>query len=129
MPLYEYICDACGQRFERIQKFSDPLADVCDKCGKGPVHKQISAPGIQFKGSGWYITDYARKGGAPGESSSKADKKSDGDGAAAGSTTGDSSSKDSASKDSSTKDAPSKDAGTKSEPTAAAPAAKPASEN
>jgi len=61
MPLYEYECDACGQRFEKIRKFSDPPLEVCEKCGKGPVHKLLSSPAIQFKGSGWYITDYARK--------------------------------------------------------------------
>ena len=60
MPLYEYECDACGHRFEVIQKFSDPLADTCPKCGGG-VHKLMSSPAIQFKGSGWYITDYAKK--------------------------------------------------------------------
>jgi putative FmdB family regulatory protein len=62
MPLYEYACDACGQRFELIQKFSDPTPETCAKCGKGPVHRQLSSPAIQFKGSGWYITDYAQKG-------------------------------------------------------------------
>lgn len=61
MPLYEYECDACGKRFERIQKFSDPPIDVCPNCGKGPVRKLISSSAIQFKGSGWYITDYAKK--------------------------------------------------------------------
>ena len=60
MPLYEYQCDACGHRFERIQKFSDPIADTCPKCG-GAVHKLMSSPAIQFKGSGFYITDYAKK--------------------------------------------------------------------
>jgi len=60
MPLYEYECDACGHRFEKIQKFSDPLQDTCPKCG-GPVHKLMSSPAIQFKGSGFYITDYAKK--------------------------------------------------------------------
>jgi putative FmdB family regulatory protein len=63
MPLYEYECEACGNRFEVIQKFSDPPADVCRVCGKGPVQRLVSSPAIQFKGSGWYITDYARKGG------------------------------------------------------------------
>ena len=62
MPLYEYQCEACGQRFEVIQKFSDPPADVCAHCGKGPVARLVSSPAIQFKGTGWYITDYARKG-------------------------------------------------------------------
>jgi putative FmdB family regulatory protein len=61
MPLYEYECDACHHRFERIQKFSDPPVDVCPNCGKGPVKKLLSSPAIQFKGSGWYVTDYARK--------------------------------------------------------------------
>lgn len=62
MPLYEYECDACGQRFELIQKFSDASPAACDKCGKGPVRRLLSSPAIQFKGSGWYITDYAQKG-------------------------------------------------------------------
>ena len=61
MPLYEYECDACGSRFEKIVKFSDPPLDVCAKCGKGPIRKLISSPAIQFKGSGFYITDYAKK--------------------------------------------------------------------
>ena len=60
MPLYEYQCDACSKRFERIQKFSDPHADTCPTCG-GTVHKLLSSPAIQFKGTGWYITDYAKK--------------------------------------------------------------------
>jgi putative FmdB family regulatory protein len=66
MPLYEYECDDCGHRFEKIQKFSDPLEDTCPKCG-GPVHKLMSSPAIQFKGSGFYITDYPKgdKGSAP----------------------------------------------------------------
>ena len=63
MPLYEYQCDACGHRFEKIQKFSDPLIEECPKCGEKQVHKLVSSPAIQFKGTGWYITDYARKGG------------------------------------------------------------------
>jgi putative FmdB family regulatory protein len=71
MPLYEYQCDACSHRFERIQKFSDPLIDVCPSCG-GTVKKLLSSPAIQFKGSGWYITDYAKK------SSSKDDGKGSG---------------------------------------------------
>src|SRR3954469_12228435 len=70
MPLYEYECDACGNRFEKIQKFSDPLADTCPKCG-GPVHKLMSSPAIQFKGSGWYITDYPKKDSSKGNDSSK----------------------------------------------------------
>ena len=60
MPLYEYECENCSHRFEVIQKFSDPPLTECPKC-KGPVRKLFSSPAIQFKGSGWYITDYARK--------------------------------------------------------------------
>lgn len=60
MPLYEYECSACGHRFETIQKFADPPIEACPKCG-GPVRKMQSAPAFQFKGSGWYVTDYARK--------------------------------------------------------------------
>jgi len=61
MPLYEYQCETCAHRFEVIQKFSDAPIAVCPKCG-GPVVKLLSSPAIQFKGSGWYITDYARQG-------------------------------------------------------------------
>ena len=64
MPLYEYHCDACGRRFELIRKFSDPPLDACPHCG-GTVHKLFSSPAIQFKGSGFYITDYAKKDQAP----------------------------------------------------------------
>ena len=61
MPLYEYQCDKCAHRFEVIQKYSDGPIDVCPKCG-GAVKKLLSSPAIQFKGTGWYITDYARSG-------------------------------------------------------------------
>lgn len=81
MPLYEYQCEACDHRFERIQKFSDPLVDTCPTCGKGPVRKLISSPAFQFKGTGWYITDYAKKsssgGGSSNDAEAAADKKSD----------------------------------------------------
>jgi len=60
MPLYEYECDSCGHRFEVIQKFSDAPIEKCPKCGS-TVRKLMSSPAIQFKGSGWYITDYAKK--------------------------------------------------------------------
>lgn len=62
MPLYEYRCSACGETFEVIQRFADAPAETCRKCGGGPVERMVSAPAIQFKGTGWYITDYARKG-------------------------------------------------------------------
>ena len=61
MPLYEYQCQKCGVRFEEIQKFSDPLLTEHDDCG-GVLKKLLSAPAIQFKGTGWYVTDYARAG-------------------------------------------------------------------
>ncbi len=65
MPLYEYKCDQCDEVFEVIQKFSDAPLTTHDKCG-GPVRRLISAPAIQFKGTGWYITDYARSGSQSG---------------------------------------------------------------
>ena len=84
MPLYEYQCEACGQRFEMIQKFSDAPPDACRLCGKGPVQRLLSSPAIQFKGSGWYITDYAKKSGsdssassAPAKSETKTETKSE----------------------------------------------------
>lgn len=61
MPLYEYQCRKCGHRFEKIQKFSDPPVKKCPACG-GAVEQLLSAPAVQFKGEGWYVTDYARKG-------------------------------------------------------------------
>lgn len=60
MPLYEYQCKKCGHRFEKIQKFSDPPVKKCPECA-GAVEQVISAPAVQFKGSGWYVTDYAKK--------------------------------------------------------------------
>ena len=59
MPLYEYKCEGCGETFEVIQKFADDPLTVHHKCG-GPVHRLLSAPAFQFKGSGWYVTDYAK---------------------------------------------------------------------
>jgi putative FmdB family regulatory protein len=64
MPLYEYECSQCGHRFELIQRFADPPVETCPVCGKGPVHKLLSAPAVHFKGTGWYVTDYAKKSGA-----------------------------------------------------------------
>src|SRR6266436_3808518 len=68
MPLYEYECKNCHHRFERLQKFSDPHVKKCPECG-GPIEQVISAPAVQFKGSGWYVTDYAKKSSAPSSSS------------------------------------------------------------
>jgi putative FmdB family regulatory protein len=79
VPLYEFQCKKCGHRFERIQKFSDPDPKKCPECG-GKIERMLHAPAIQFKGAGWYATDYAGKGkaskdegGASSESSSKSD--------------------------------------------------------
>ena len=60
MPIYEYKCQSCGERHEKLQKYSDPLCKKCPHCG-GLLKKLISSPAIQFKGSGFYITDYAKK--------------------------------------------------------------------
>jgi putative regulatory protein, FmdB family len=97
MPLYEYKCVSCGDVFEVIQKFSDAPLSSHDKCG-GAVERVLSTPAFQFKGSGWYITDYARSGGGKGSSSGdntdiseaklvepKSDSKSDSKSASSGS--------------------------------------------
>ena len=69
MPLYEYQCKKCGHRLEKIQKFSDKPLTKCPECG-GALEKLISQSSVQFKGSGWYVSDYGRKGsGAPASSS------------------------------------------------------------
>jgi putative FmdB family regulatory protein len=75
MPLYEYECDACGHRFEVIQKFSDAPIEKCPVCG-GSVHKLQSAPAFQFKGTGWYVTDYAKSRSTESKSG-KESRKSD----------------------------------------------------
>jgi putative FmdB family regulatory protein len=76
VPLYEYQCTKCNNRFERIQKFSDPLVTDCPLCA-GKVERTISVPAIHFKGSGWYVTDYGNKSSA-GKTSGKSDEKSGG---------------------------------------------------
>ncbi len=78
MPLYEYECDNCGQRFEVIQKFSDAPPAVCRKCGGGPVQKLLSSPAIQFKGSGFYLTDYGRGTSSKSESAKTTAGKAEG---------------------------------------------------
>ena len=70
MPLYEYQCQSCGSHTEVMQRVSDPPLATCDECG-GELKKLISAPAFQFKGEGWYVTDYARK-------NDKGEKKADG---------------------------------------------------
>ena len=100
MPLYEYQCARCG-RFEVIRKFSDPPLTACPTCG-GEIQKLASAPAIQFKGTGWYITDYARKSGTGTDTSSKGGEGSPSPGAKdGGSSSKDGGSKSAASGDSS----------------------------
>jgi len=110
MPLYEYQCKKCGHRFEKIQKFSDKMVKKCPECG-GPVEQMISAPAVQFKGSGWYVTDYAKKGSSSASSSSSdsKDKKDEKKSESKESSTKDSSSKESSSKESSSKESSSKE--------------------
>jgi putative FmdB family regulatory protein len=107
MPLYEYECKKCGHRFEKIQLYSDKMVKKCPECG-GQVEQMISAPAVQFKGSGWYVTDYPKKSSSPGSSGSgesgSKDKKDD-------KPKSDSASKDTSSKDSS----PSKDSSSSKE--------------
>ena len=107
MPLYEYECKKCGHRFEKIQLYSAKMVKKCPECG-GQVEQMISAPAVQFKGSGWYVTDYAKKSSSPGSSGSndssakeKKDDKSKSDGGSKDSSQKDSSSKESSSKESS----------------------------
>jgi putative FmdB family regulatory protein len=103
VPLYEYQCPKCG-RFELIKKFSDELVTKCPTCGS-EVQKLPSAPAIQFKGTGWYVTDYARKSEGKGGKAGKSD------GGESKSAASDSASKDTGSKDSGSKDSGSKDTG------------------
>src|ERR1700730_9142393 len=72
MPIYEYQCEGCGEVFELIQNFTDAPLTVHDKCG-APVHRMITSSAIQFKGSGWYATDYA-KGGNGGSKKGDSEK-------------------------------------------------------
>jgi putative FmdB family regulatory protein len=107
MPLYEYECKKCHHRFEKIQKFSDRMVKKCPDCG-GPVEQMISAPAVQFKGSGWYVTDYAKKSSAQSSSdgSGKDSKKED-------KSKSESSSKEGSSKEGSSKEVSSKESGSK----------------
>jgi putative FmdB family regulatory protein len=84
VPIYEYECESCDKRFELMQKFSDKPVKKCPHCG-GAVHKVLSPPALLFKGSGWYVTDYAN-------SDRKKAQKAEGDGKTNGSTTSASSS-------------------------------------
>jgi len=101
MPLYEYECKKCHHRFERIQKFSDRHLKKCPDCG-GPVEQMISAPAVQFKGTGWYVTDYPKKSsrdssrnGDSSEKSGSKDEKSKDEKSKSGAAKSDSSKSDS----------------------------------
>ena len=99
MPLREYLCDVCGHRFEVIQKMSDPPLEVCPKCG-GVVHKLQAAPAFHLKGTGWYVTDYAKKDQSSeskkdGDSRKDSDSKKDSESKKDGDSKKDSDSKDS----------------------------------
>ena len=76
MPIYEYECRRCGKRTETMQRMSDPPLSECAECG-GELRKLISAPAFQFKGTGWYVTDYARKSDKSESSSRGGEKGSD----------------------------------------------------
>jgi putative FmdB family regulatory protein len=76
MPLYEYKCEKCGEVFEVMQKFADAPLTAHATCG-GAVHRLLSAPALQFKGSGWYITDYAKSSRSSSGKSDGGEKKSE----------------------------------------------------
>ena len=117
MPLYEYECKKCGHRFEKIQLYSAKMVKKCPECG-GQVEQMISAPAVQFKGSGWYVTDYAKKSSSPGSSgdSSSASKEKKDDKSKSDGGSKDSSSKDSSPKESSSKESSSKESSSKESP-------------
>ena len=135
MPLYEYECEKCGHRFEKIQKFSDKMLKKCPECG-GRIEQMISAPAVQFKGSGWYVTDYANKshaptseGGKDSKDSTKEDKSkpesSSKDGSSKDGSSKDGSSKESSSKESSSKESSSKESASKETTTRVSSSRKP----
>src|SRR5713101_7486068 len=116
MALYEYQCNTCSHRFEIIQRFSDPPPASCPKCG-GPVRKLLSSPAFQFKGSGWYVTDYARKAEsskAGGEGESEEEPRKDAkEPSTKEPSTKESTAKEAAAKESGGKDSGGKDSGGK----------------
>ncbi len=75
MPIYEYRCADCNAHLEIMQKVSDEPLTLCEKCG-GKLEKQWSLSGFQFKGEGWYVTDYSKKSGTPADASKSAEKSS-----------------------------------------------------
>jgi putative FmdB family regulatory protein len=83
LPLYEYRCRKCGIQVEKIRKFSDPPLEICETCG-GQLERLLSTSAIQFKGSGWYVTDYARESSPAGATSSESSAASKTNGSSAG---------------------------------------------
>ncbi len=115
MPLYEYKCQKCGHQFEKIQKYSDRMVKKCPDCG-GRVEQMITAPAVQFKGTGWYVTDYAKKSsGLPSSDGGGKDSKKD-DKPKSDSATKDTSSVESSAKVTSSKEGSSKDSTSKESP-------------
>jgi putative FmdB family regulatory protein len=117
MPLYEYKCKKCGHQFEKIQKYSDRMVKKCPDCG-GRVEQTITAPAVQFKGTGWYVTDYAKKSSGlsssdGGSKDSKKEDKSKSDSGAKESSSKESSSKESSSKESSSSSSSSRESSSK----------------
>jgi len=112
MPLYEYECEKCGHRFEKIQKFSDKMIKKCPECG-GRVEQMISSPAFQFKGSGWYVTDYANKSHAPASDGGSKDSKDSKDSKKDEKSKPDASSKDTSSKEASSTGSSSKESSSK----------------
>ena len=107
MPLYEYKCHSCGEKFEVIQKFSDTPLQVHEKCG-GPVERLISPSALKFKGTGWYVTDYAGSGNGKSQSAKDSNKDSKDSSKDAGKDSNKDAKKESSKDSSSAKDAPAK---------------------
>lgn len=78
MPIYEFECLKCGYEFEKLQRVSDPPPSKCPECGSKRVSQLLSAPAIQFKGTGWYVTDYARKSSTEASAGTKSSGKDGG---------------------------------------------------
>jgi len=76
LPLYPYRCTQCGHKFEKIQSFKSEPEKECPKC-QGPLERPLTAPGLQFKGAGWYVNDYAPKSGGSSSDSAKPETKTD----------------------------------------------------
>ncbi len=106
MPLYEYKCERCGHQFEKIEGHNASTTKKCPKCG-AKAQRMLSAAAIQFKGSGWYVTDYAKKSGSP----ASGEKSNDGGGPQPGDKSGESKSSDTKASDSKSEDSKSSDSG------------------